>query len=845
LFGGFQKGLGPLARDALGWCAYTSGWRPPAAWLLGDRAHCRQGLDLARQCLDVLEGVTPLEPRRRALIAIHERVVNASTAEIACESPDEVRAAWAAGATDEELAVLPELAGPEGYLDWTYQGLTVAHERLSAAVTASPLLPQMTAELILQAGLLAAPGALAMAIGSDRYLAVQDRVAATKGFRPVAWREQMRDWLARALGAGEIEACRGWLDMAVRLTAIVQGLPGDPASPSPCYVPVPGFQRDVRAFARPRRAANPLAAALAPARDAESEAAADSVDGTGEGDRSFPAHGGKASEGRSELEQLPGLGSVRAQLAAVIAVTEAERARQAAGVTVRAGWKNLVFAGGAGTGKSRVAGILARIYRDAGVLSAGTITEVSRAGLSGDHLAETIRLCDDAFDQARGGILLISDAHLPSAVPSQDRRVLQTVAEQTAANRGGDLVVILAGPEPQITLFLDDNQVLADRFPTTITFAPKTPADLAAIFTQRAAEAGFTLGHGAATKAARVLSNAGRRSGTARLAIRLLDQATAAQARRVMTSAGQVALTVLTADDIPGTAAAVPGTARHPADPLAELAAMTGLAPVKEQVRRLAAEVRAEQLRRDAGLAVRAPTRHMIFTGPPGTAKTTVARLIAAIYARLGLLSSGHLVEVSRGDLVGEYVGKTAPMVTAAVARALGGVLFIDEAYSLAAGELANDYGGEAIATLVKLMEDHRRDLVVIAAGYEREMDNFLHANSGLASRFPVSVRFPGYTDRELAQIFTTTALAAGFRLAEDVAPRLRTILAATPRGPDFGNARHIRNLLDQAIANQALRITAADADGADVRELQAIDLPPVPDAQAETERTATPGQYL
>jgi SpoVK/Ycf46/Vps4 family AAA+-type ATPase len=216
----------------------------------------------------------------------------------------------------------------------------------------------------------------------------------------------------------------------------------------------------------------------------------------------------------------------------------------------------------------------------------------------------------------------------------------------------------------------------------------------------------------------------------------------------------------LLAADIP--AEATPTRSLQAAsDPFAELEQMTGLASVKHQVRLLAAEARAEQLRRDAGVPVAPPSRHMIFTGPPGTAKTTVARLIAAIYAKLGLLSSGHLTEVTRADLIGRYVGQTAPLVTQAVAAALGGVLFIDEAYTLALSDSPNDYGAEAIAALLKLMEDHRGDLVVIAAGYEPEMHALLQANPGLASRFPRTVHFPAYNNQELTAIFAQMASSA------------------------------------------------------------------------------------
>jgi AAA+ superfamily predicted ATPase len=229
----------------------------------------------------------------------------------------------------------------------------------------------------------------------------------------------------------------------------------------------------------------------------------------------------------------------------------------------------------------------------------------------------------------------------------------------------------------------------------------------------------------------------------------------------------------------------------------------------------------------------------MIFTGQPGTAKTTVARLIAAAYAQLGLLTSGHLVEVSRADLVGSYIGQTAPQVTETVSRALGGVLFIDEAYSLTASNSPSDYGHEAIATLLKLMEDHRRDLVVIAAGYDHEMRTFLAANPGLASRFATTIRFCGYSDGELTEIFTAMAADDGFTLADGIPARLRAILARTARGPDFGNARYVRNILDQAIAHQALRITTTHDP--DVRMLQPDDLPlPPPPTPGDST-----GQYL
>jgi SpoVK/Ycf46/Vps4 family AAA+-type ATPase len=261
-------------------------------------------------------------------------------------------------------------------------------------------------------------------------------------------------------------------------------------------------------------------------------------------------------------------------------------------------------------------------------------------------------------------------------------------------------------------------------------------------------------------------------------------------------------------------------------DPMAELEELVGLAPVKDQVKRLVAELKAEKLRTEAGMPPSEKSRHMIFTGNPGTAKTTVARLLARIYAQLGVLAHGHLIEVSRADLVGEYIGQTAPRTTARFNQASGGVLFIDEAYSLVPPDSFRDFGNEAIAALLKLMEDHRDEVVVIAAGYPREMQRFVESNPGVASRFPTTIGFADYSPDELWAIFRLYAEKAGFSLLDGVeAAFLR--LVPDPRPQAFGNGRFVRNVFEDAVTRQALRITAMTAPVKEVvTQLRPEDLP-------------------
>ena len=253
---------------------------------------------------------------------------------------------------------------------------------------------------------------------------------------------------------------------------------------------------------------------------------------------------------------------------------------------------------------------------------------------------------------------------------------------------------------------------------------------------------------------------------------------------------------------------------------MAELDGLIGLDGVKREVRTLTNLIKVRKMRKEHDLKVMDMSFHMVFTGNPGTGKTTVARLIAKIYKQLGFLSSGQLIETDRSGLVAGYVGQTAGKVTEVVNSALGGILFIDEAYSLARKGMDNDFGREAIDTLVKLMEDHRDDLVVIVAGYTDEMHDFLTSNPGLISRFNKYIDFPDYTDDELMEILTMNAKRQGYTVTEDANQVVRAMLTGMSVSDrlDFGNARGMRNTLEKLVQAQANRL--AEATGEITREM-------------------------
>ena len=279
----------------------------------------------------------------------------------------------------------------------------------------------------------------------------------------------------------------------------------------------------------------------------------------------------------------------------------------------------------------------------------------------------------------------------------------------------------------------------------------------------------------------------------------------------------------------------------EPARPLeevqAELDALIGLETVKEQVRALVAFLQVQARRKEHGLPEVATSQHLVFLGNPGTGKTTVARLLAEMYRSIGLLRRGHLVEVDRAGLVGEWVGSTALKTERAIRRALDGVLFVDEAYSLAPEEPGRDFGPEAIEVLLKRMEDYRERLVVIVAGYPRLMNHFLDSNPGLRSRFSREIVFPDYSTADLLAITRKFASEGEYLLTDDAAEAFRALFDSARRGEGFGNARYARTIFEQALNQQALRLAALEE-----KPLEQLERHELTELSAEDVRAAARG---
>jgi S1-C subfamily serine protease/Holliday junction resolvasome RuvABC ATP-dependent DNA helicase subunit len=535
-----------------------------------------------------------------------------------------------------------------------------------------------------------------------------------------------------------------------------------------------------------------------------------------------------------ELAEMTGLEKVKAEIGTLIQRLQLEAARREKGLPTPPMSLHMVFTGPPGTGKTAVARLYGAILRDLGVLEKGHLVETDRAGLVAAYVGQTALKTRQKIADALDGILFIDEAYTlaeqSGGVADFGREAIDTLLKEMEDKRDR-LVVIVAGYPDQMRKFLSSNPGLPSRFTKTIQFESYAATDLVTITRTMARRDGLHLSQDADP----TLKNFFERSRTAsdfanaRTARTLLERARETQAARIaplMTSPG-IDLNELTLADIQSVIGTRTNAAATGADALDELGQMTGLATVKAEIVTLIARLQVEAARREQGLPVAPISLHVVFTGPPGTGKTAVARLYGAILRNLGVLDKGHLIETDRAGLVAGYLGQTALKTREKIADALDGILFIDEAYTLADQTGAGaDFGREAIDTLLKEMEDKRDRLVVIVAGYPDQMGRFLASNPGLPSRFTKTIQFNSYEAGDLVAITHSMARRDGLCLSQDSDPALKTFFERARTAPDFANARTARTVLERAREAQAARIAPQiGKPGVDLDELTVADI--------------------
>ncbi len=486
---------------------------------------------------------------------------------------------------------------------------------------------------------------------------------------------------------------------------------------------------------------------------------------------------------------------------------------------------NLVFTGNPGTGKTTVAMLLGKIYYNLGLLSKGHVHEVDRADLIAGFIGQTAPKTKEEIKKAKGGILFIDEAyalHREGNERDFGEEAIEVLMKEMS-DGSGDIAVLVAGYPDEMKSFLDSNPGLKSRFSNYFNFPDYTPKELLEIAKFKAKDIDIELSKEAEDylylKLVEQYRDRNKSFGNARLVNSILGEAKMNLGLRLMEqnvtldNIDNKVLSMVELEDVKdifkkkgGTSVDIPEDEELLRDSLNELTKMIGMTGIKTDIHEMVKLVR---YYREIGKDVtRSFSLHTVFTGNPGTGKTTVARIMARIFRALGVLERGHLVEVDREDLVGGYIGQTAIKTAEKIDSAMGGVLFIDEAYSLL-GSTEQDFGREAIEIILKRMEDNRGEFVVICAGYPTEMENFLMMNPGLKSRFDRKFHYPDYSEEEMFAIaqlmLTEQELVMDSEASEYFKKHIKALYSNRDRF--FGNAREIRKSLSEVVKNQNLRL--------------------------------------
>ena len=538
----------------------------------------------------------------------------------------------------------------------------------------------------------------------------------------------------------------------------------------------------------------------------------------------------------ARLEQMTGLTSVKDTIKRRMQILEVERERVQQGISNEPPRLHLIFKGNPGTGKTTVARLIGEIYRDLGLLRRGHLREIAGRDLVAGYVGQTAIRTNQIIDEALDGVLFIDETYTLSQGGENDfgQEAINTLLKRMEDERHR-LAVIVAGYPDKMADFINSNPGLLRRFGTEILFEDYTPAELVEIFRQRVlrVQCGITpdLEIALMNLFSQWYQRRDQNFGNAGLVENLFNQMDELRSQRVIEQNLDRVVEPFQIVDLP---AQYRQEGRKNEETLQELWQeldnMIGLHSVKKAIREMINTQIANQRLREAGMQTQEEieTRHLLFTGNPGTGKTTVARLIGKIFKALGLLQKGQFVEVNREKLVAGYVGQTALKTKEAIQSALDGVLFIDEAYALTRSESGNDFGVEAIDTLVPMMENERDRLVVILAGYSREMAQFLNANSGIASRIAYKIEFPDYNDDQLDEMFLSMCQKAGWIVTPEVSASLQVFFRKMyqNRGRNFGNGREVRNFYQMMVNRLKSRIVCDNLSGDAMRTFALEDIP-------------------